>query len=420
MPVVNRQQYISYTDLVDSAPFPIRYGYIVWTTETPDVARAEMPALPDPISGAAALIGEVQVIRKAPVMGTVSKIGGTYALEVSPPPTPGIIEGSIVADADPIVLGTTISADEGGWTAASNSAGQTLPIEYYEYRWLRNDVVVEGETTASYVISALDSETELRCEFRAVSFGQSPAASWESSNALGIPVLGSDLGDPLVLYDAAIGVEESPGIPAGNFDYVEIWQDQGLSTVNAEQVDEYYAPVYSTPTSSLSDYPSVIFNHYYEMHMLVPLAESSTSWTLYVALYDAAASYEYTGDNCFLDVESGPLRFRLRSVAEGATVSLYDGSWRTFGPVVDGEQVLTWVLDGATNLCRLYRGRAQVGSDQPYTPRILDGIVSLGGSFTAGFMEGEIARIALYPTAHDAALRTEVWDAWAADFPTLL
>jgi len=101
-------------------------------------------------------------------------------------------------------------------------------------------------------------------------------------------------------------------------------------------------------------------------------------------------------------------------------VSLYDGSWRTFGPVVDGEQVLTWVLDGATNLCRLYRGRAQVGSDQPYTPRILDGIVSLGGSFTAGFMEGEIARIALYPTAHDAALRTEVWDAWAADFPTLL
>lgn len=423
MPVLNRQLYISYTTLIDEAPFPVRYGYITWVTEEPDVARVSMPSPGDPIAGAIAMLGDVQVIRRAPNLSGGTKVSGTFATEVPGPPTPGIIEPSIVGDAEPAVVGTTFTAAEGGWVLATNSAGQELPIEEYRYEWRRDGVAIETETPFGpvYVAQAADAGTTITCAIRGVTFGQADSVSEVVTNGIAVTA-GDELTDPIIMYDGAVGVLEAPGNPAENLDLVEIWEDQGLSTINAEQPSSLFAPTFTT-LSSVDSYPVVVFNHGYEVRMSIAgFADPSTSWTLYVALYDAGPDYEYAGDSCLLDIETGPLRFMLQSVAEGANVSLFDGAWRTFGAQVVGSQVLTWVLDGATNLCRLFRGRTQVGTDQPYTPRDADGAAMLGAFTTAlgGFMEAEVARIALYPVAHNATLRTQVWDNWATEFPTLL
>lgn len=422
MPVLNRQLYISYSTLIGDAPFPVDYGYVVWVTDDPDPTRVSMPALPDPISGAATLLGDVQVVRRSDALALASRVAGTFATELPGAPTPGIIEPSIVGDAEPAVVGTTFTAAEGGWVLATNSAGQELPVEEYRYQWRRNGVDIAGATNQAYQAQLADAGTTITCAIRGVTFGQAVSIAEVVTNGIAV-ASGDTLGDPLVLYDGAIGVLEATGNPAENLDLVEIWEDQGLSTINAEQVSSSFRPTFTT-LSSVDGYPgNVIFNHGFETRMVISgLADPSTSWTLYVALYDAGPDYEYAGDSCLLDIETGPLRFMLQSTSEGANVSLFDGSWRTFGPQVGGPQVLTWVLDGATNLCRLFRGRTQVGTDLAYTPRDLDGAAMLGAFTTAlgGFLEAEIARLALYPVAHSPTLRTEVWDNWGSDFPTLL
>jgi hypothetical protein len=416
MPVLNRQLYISYSTLIGDAPFPVDYGYVVWVTDDPDSTRVSMPALPDPISGAATLLGDVQVVRRSDALALASRVAGTFATELPGAPTPGIIEPSIVGDAEPAVVGTTFTAAEGGWVLATNSAGQELPIEEYRYQWRRNGVDIAGATNQAYQAQIADAGTTITCAIRGVTFGQAVSATEVVTN--GIAVTSDDvLGDPLILFDAAIGVLEAPGDPVENLDYVEIWEDQGTAGTDAEESAAFNKPLYLA-VGGIDGYPTVDFLASSEQRMAISgLVNASTNWTLYVALYDNAG----TGDACILDVETGPLRFMLSSIAEGDNVSLFDGAWRTFGASLADAQVLTWVLDGSANLCRLFRGRTQIGSDQAYTPRAVGGSAMLAAlTSLSSFADASISRLALYPVAHNATLRTEVWDLWNMDFPTYL
>lgn len=225
------------------------------------------------------------------------------------------------------------------------------------------------------------------------------------------------LGDPFILYDAAIGVFEAPANPVENLDAIEIWEDQGTAGISAEQSNALFKPVYFS-AGGIDSYPVADFLAFNEQRMgITGLSNASTSWTLYVALFDNVG----TGNACLLDIETGPLRFMLSSTTEGDNVSLFDGNWRTFGPSLADAQVLTFVLDGNTNLCRLFRGRTQIGTDQPYTPRSVGGAAMLAAFTTlSGFMDASVSRLALYPVAHNDTLRTEVWDLWNMDFPTYL
>jgi hypothetical protein len=190
MPVLNRQMYISYTDLVDAAPFPVRYAYLCWVTDEPDTERTEMPALPEPISGQVALLGVVEIVLRSPNLNPATSFTGpSFTQEIPNVPIAGGIEPAIVGDAEPAVAGTTFLCSEGGWFGRVNSAGTVLPIQGYVYTWLRDGEPIVSEEPIvgnSYTATAEDEGSVISCEVFAITFGEAQSVTSHITNGIAV------------------------------------------------------------------------------------------------------------------------------------------------------------------------------------------------------------------------------------------
>jgi hypothetical protein len=71
-------------------------------------------------------------------------------------------------------VGQTLSCTQGNWTYAPTS---------YAYQWLRSGANIVGATSATYVLGALDSGTNVSCRVTATNAGGSTAAT---SNAIAV------------------------------------------------------------------------------------------------------------------------------------------------------------------------------------------------------------------------------------------
>jgi hypothetical protein len=189
MPVLNRQLYISYTNLFGSAPYPVSYGYVCWVTEDPDPGRLLMPGLPEPISGQVATLGVVETVRRAANLSlTTTFTGSEFAAEIPTIPTPGGISAAITGNASPAVVGTTFTASEGGWFGRVNSAGAVLPIQGYSYQWRRDGAPISPTPPAGNTYTAVggDVGTEISCAISAITFGEAISSGTHITNSIAV------------------------------------------------------------------------------------------------------------------------------------------------------------------------------------------------------------------------------------------
>jgi hypothetical protein len=144
-----------------------------------------MPTLPEPISGQVALLGVVGVVRRSPDLNPATSFTGpSFTQEIPNIPIAGGISAAIVGDAEPAVVGTTFTTSEGGWFGRVNSAGDVLPIQGYEYQWLRDGAEIVGATSNTYTAILADEGTDISCEVYAITFGGALSVTVQVTNSI--------------------------------------------------------------------------------------------------------------------------------------------------------------------------------------------------------------------------------------------
>lgn len=173
---------------------------------------------------------------------------------------------------------------------------------------------------------------------------------------------------------------------------VSQWSDRSGSEHHATQATGAVQPGYK-PTGWKNGLPTIDFDRANsEIMSLGTMSDSATSYTVLAVVNQRNQT---TGRQDLIGTKL-PTRVIAQVTSGSAGVGIYDGTWKPTGAEVNGEQVLTWLIDGPGAGFECFRNGKSIGSNSYAgswgwdTPRLggLDGGTQ--------YIDAEVAEVIVY------------------------